>query len=96
MSDKIRQRLEQTGSLQVLTVMLLGQPTGRRGGTGEQQAELKNTLQEKNTAPHAGVDHHILLQYTWQSILLDLNFLINQNLHFHFVLCSPVESWKIE
>lgn len=43
MSDKIRQCLEQTGSLQVLAVMLLGQPSGRAAGAGEQQAELENT-----------------------------------------------------
>lgn len=46
MSDKIRQRLEQTGSLQVLAVMLLGQPSGRAAGAGEQRAGLENTAGE--------------------------------------------------
>lgn len=41
MSDKIRQRLEQTGSLQVLAAALLEEPLGEEG---EQPAELEITF----------------------------------------------------
>lgn len=54
MSDKIRQCLEQTGSLQVLAVTLLGQPSGRRGATGEQQAELKKHVRKITQLPVLG------------------------------------------
>lgn len=95
MSDKIRQCLEQTGSLQVLAVMLLGQPSGRAGGAGEQSWK---TRLEKNTAACAGL-HHPALCMAWQGVPLKL-FLLIQNRHWRFALAASCNgrtsgAWKI-